>query len=75
MAEWAMRAEPPPFDPAQQGQRAGSIARFSGEEKAQLVAQALENARRNHQHQPVCDLAEARRYPPAVVDRALRLLR
>ena len=70
-----MRAEHPLFDPAQQGQRAGSIARFSGEEKAQLVAQAIENARPDFRRQRVHDLAEARVYPPAMFDRAARLLR
>jgi len=51
--------------------RPGATARFGGEEKARAVAPALENAR----WQRVYDLAEARGYPAAVVDRALRLLR
>ena len=70
-----MRAEPPAWDPTRQGQWAGSISRFRGEERARLVAQTLEGARRDFHHQRVYDLAEARRRAASVVDRALRLLR
>ena len=75
VADWAMREEPAPWDPASSGQRAGSVARFSAEERARLIAQALEGARRSFRWQRVYDLATARRYPPAVVERAVRLLR
>jgi hypothetical protein len=39
------------------------------------VREALDATRRNSWHQRFYDLAEARGYPPPVVDRALRLLR
>jgi hypothetical protein len=70
-----MRAEAPPFDPEQEGQWARSIRRFGGEERARMVARAIENAHRDFRWQRVYDLAEARGYPPAVVERAVRLLR
>jgi hypothetical protein len=69
-----MRQEPPPFDPERQGQLAGAIARLSGEEKPRRIARTLDNARRAFWYQRLVDLAEARRYPPAVFDRAERLL-
>ncbi len=74
VAEWAMRAEPPAWDPETQGQWAGAIAMLGGEEKQRRITQELENARRGFWRQRVYDLGDARRHPPAVVERALRLL-
>jgi hypothetical protein len=70
-----MRVEPPDWDPERTGQWRGAIAQLGPEEKARRIANTLANARRDSWHQRVCDLAKARRYPLAVVDRALRLLR
>jgi hypothetical protein len=53
---------------------AGAIARFSGEQKARRIARTLENARRGFWYPHLVDLVEARRYPPAVFERAERLL-
>jgi hypothetical protein len=75
VADWAMRQEMPPFDPERQGQWAGSIRRFGGDERARLIAQATNNALRSFRWQRVYDLAEARGYRPAVVERAVQLLR
>ena len=70
-----MREEPRPWGPETQGQSAGVVAMLSGEEKRRRIAQELANARRSFWWQRVYDLAEARSFPAAVIERAVRLLR
>jgi hypothetical protein len=74
LADWALRQEPPSFDPERQGQWAGAIARLSGEEKVRRIVLAIESARKDFRYQRLVDLVERRRYPPAVFERAERLL-
>ena len=75
LALWARKAEPPDWDPERHGQWANAIASLGPEEKKQRVAYELERARRAFWWQRMVDLADARGYPLAVVDRATRLLR
>ena len=75
LALWARKAEPPEWDPERHGQWANVIAELGPAEKKQRVAYELERARRAFWWQRMVDLADARGYPLAVVDRATRLLR
>jgi hypothetical protein len=74
LAAWARKAQSPDWDPERHGQYANLIANLGPAEKRRRVTYELERARRAFWWQRMIDLADARGYPLAVVDRAERLL-
>jgi hypothetical protein len=66
------QAEPPDWDPVTRGRWANVVAAVGPGEKAKRVAYQRERARRGLWWQRMIELADARRYAPAVVDRATR---